>query len=269
MENNLLQKQEALYRNLNFAVAIKKDKVGLITHFIASEKEARENDFQGQFYPSYHYEIDKVMNTKMLKILDEDIFSAFYYRLKLGIIDKPSEKHFSLFLKAVAHNIADNDLENTFLSGTKMYLLFGIKNNENSDAVYDVIYEDYIAILKFLNLCSTYTAYPNLRKKKDRFLPFLDNAILITRIKEGISFYFESNFVTAGSLVLLLLATDKTSKDKLRNLNDSALKNDDVWLLGSFYKDFQQTEANKELLNNLYSKFSKEWIDEYQKRNWD
>jgi len=269
MKNDLLKKQETLYGNLNFAAGIKKDNIGIITHFIASEKEAYENNFQGQFYPSYHHEINSVMSTKMLKIPDENIFLAFYYRLKLGIIDKPLEKHFSLFLKAVAHNIADNDLENTYLDATQLYILFGIKNNENSDAVYDVIYEDYMGLLKFLNLCSAYTTYPNLRKKKLRFAPFLENPILMNRIREGVSFYFESDFVTAGSLVLLLLDANSASKDSLRNLQDTALKNDAVWLLGSFYKDFQETKANKALLKDLYSKYPKEWIEEYQKKNWD
>jgi hypothetical protein len=260
MKNDLLKKQETLYDNLNFAAAIKKDNIGIIIHFVASEKEAYENNFQGQFYPLYHYEINSVMSTKMLKISDEDIFLAFYYRLKLGIIDKPTEKHFSLFLKAVSHNIADNDLENTYLNATHLYILFCIKNNENSDAVHDVTYEDYIGLLKFLNLCSTYTTYPNLRKKKVRFALFLEHAILMNRIRKGIAFYFESDFVTAGSLVLLLLDANSGSKDSLRNLQDTALKNDAVWFLGSFDKDFQNTGANEALLKNLYRKYPIERI---------
>ncbi|QWX84827.1 hypothetical protein H0I23_04075 [Cellulophaga sp. HaHaR_3_176] len=267
MENDVLKKQETLYGNLNFAVAIKKDNVGIIKHFIASEKEAYENNFQGQFYPSYHNEINRVMSTKMLKISDEDIFLAFYYRLKLGIIDKPIEKHFSLFLKAVEHNITDNDLENTYLDAAQLYLLFGIKNNENSDAVNDVIYEDYIELLKFLNLCSTYNTYPNLRKKSIRFLPFLENEILMRRITEGFSFYYGSTFIAAGSLVLLLLDTKKDSKNVLLDLHKNDLTNTNVWLLGSFYEDFQKTEINKSLLKDLYNKYPKEWIDEYQKTN--
>lgn len=270
MKNDLLKKQETLYGNLNFAAEIKKDNIGIIKHFIASEKEAYENNFQGQFYPSYHYEINRVMSTKMLKISDEDIYLAFYYQLKLGNIYKPLEKHYNLFLKAVAHNIEDNDLENTFLSADILYLLFGIKNNENSDSIYDVLYNDYVDLLKFTGLCNSYTTYPNLRKKHARFSPpFLNNKILVNRIKNGFDYYFKSSFLTAGSLVLLLLDTNTESKTVLLDLHKSNLTNTNVWFLGSFYMDFKKTEANKQLLKDLYSKYPKEWIDEYQKTNWD
>ncbi|WP_435181820.1 hypothetical protein [Cellulophaga omnivescoria] len=268
MSNSLLQKQNELYGNLNFAAAIKKDNVGIIKHFIASEKEAYENNFQGQFYPSYHYEISRVMSTKMSKIDDEDIYLAFYYQLKLGNIYKPLEKHYPLFLKALAHNIDDNDLDNTFLDADILYLLFGIKNNENSDSVYDILYNDYANFLQFTKLCNSYTTFPNLRKKHAKFAPFLNNKALVNRIKKGLHYYFESSFLTAGSLVLLLLDTSDSAKEVLYNLHKTNLKNTDVWLLGSFYMDFKKTDANRKLLKDLYVTYPKEWIDEYQKTDW-
>lgn len=269
MKNDLLEKQNDLYGNLNFAAAIKKDNVSIIKYFIASEKEAYENNFQGQFYPSYHYEINRVMSSKMSKIDDEDIYLAFYYQLKLGNIYKPLEKHYSLFLKAVAHNIDDNDLDNTFLNATHLYFLFGIKNNENADSVYDTTYEDYIETLKFISLCGSYTTFPNLRKKRARFIPFLENETIISRIKNELPLYFKSDFMTSGSLVLLLLDTNKSSKEVLYNLHKLNLKNTDVWLLGSFYKDFKKSDTNKKLLKDLYATYPKEWIDEYQKTDWN
>lgn len=268
MSNSLLEKQNKLYSNLNFAAEIKKNNIEIIKHFIASEKEAYEKNFQGQFYPSFHYEISRVMSTKMSKIDDEDIYLAYYYQLKLGNIYKPLEKHFPLFLKAVAHNIDDNDLDNTFLSADILYLLFGIKNNENADSVYDLCYNDFTDFLKFTGLCNSYTTYPNLRKKRARFTHFLNNKALINRIKNGFDYYFKSSFLTAGSLVLLLLDTNNSAKKVLYSLHKTDLKNTDVWFLGSFYKDFKKTDSNKELLKDLYASYPKEWIDEYQKTDW-
>ncbi|WBX77151.1 hypothetical protein PG911_02505 [Tenacibaculum ovolyticum] len=61
----------------------------------------------------------------------------------------------------------------------------------------------------------------------------------------------------------------KPLKKALLNLHKKELKNTQVWLLGSFYKDFQSEEINKPVLIDLYNKFPKEWIDEYQKTNYD
>jgi HKD family nuclease len=44
----------------------------------------------------------------------------------------------------------------------------------------------------------------------------------------------------------------------------SQLNQKQVWILGSFYKDFTQTESHHLLLSDLYNKYPKVWIDEYQ-----
>lgn len=268
MSTNRLKKQEKRYENLDFAVQIKKDNLGILKHFIESEKEAHEHDFQGQFYPSYHYEINRVMSTKMTKIPDEIIHLAFYYRLKLGTLDKPLPQHFSLFLNAVEKNIADNNLDKSYLSAYKIYLLFGVMNSADAKNVHHITYEAYTNSLHFLAISNSYTSFPNLRKKHIRFLPFIENKTLMQRIYEGISSYFNSDFTTAGSLVLLLLDTQQASKDVLFALHKNKLENTTVWLLGSFYKDFQNTNINKQILKNLYDLYPKEWIDEYQPKKW-
>lgn len=268
MSTNLLNEQEKRYRNLDFAVQIKKDNLALLEHFIESEKEAREHHFQGQFFPFYHYEIDRVMKTKMAKIPDEIIHLAYYYRLKLGTIDKPLPQYFSLFLQAVEKNIVDNDWDNSYLSADKIYLLFGITNSDEAKNVHNITHEEYASLLDFLILCSNYTNFPNLRKKAIRFLPFLENTTLMKRIHEGFSLHFDSNFKTAGSLVVLLLDTKQSSKDILFSFHQNKLENTTVWLLGSFYKDFQKTDLNKHLLKDLYERYPKEWIDEYQPKKW-
>ncbi|MCT4699252.1 hypothetical protein [Tenacibaculum haliotis] len=267
-KEHLIKQQEKRYNNLNFAVAIKKDNNGIIQNFIDSEEEARLHDFQGQFYPSFHYEINRVMKTKMTKISQKNIYLAYYYRIKLGIWDVPSKLNFPLFLAAVEKNILDNDMDKTYVSASKMYLLFDFKNNSDLPKIATLSYEDYIASIKFLNLSNSYLCYPNLRKKRIRFAPFLSNKLLLTRIKNGLYFYLDSDFETAASLVLLLLDTNETSKKALLNLHKKELKNTQVWLLGSFYKDFQSEEINKPVLIDLYDKFPKEWIDEYQKTNY-
>ena len=194
----LIKQQEKRYNNLNFVATIKKDKNAIIQTFIDSEEEARLHDFQGQFFPSFHYEIDKVMKTKMTKIPQTNIYLAYYYRIKLGIWDVPNQLNFPLFFSAVEKNILDNDMDKTYVSASKMYLLFDFKDNSDLPKIATICYEDYIESIKFLNLSNSYSCYPNLRKKRIRFTPYLSNKTLLTRIKNGIDFYLDSNFETCS-----------------------------------------------------------------------
>lgn len=69
--------------------------------------------------------------------------------------------------------------------------------------------------------------------------------------------------------MLLLLSDEKESKETLSKLQKQQLSSHLVWVLGTFYKDFQNMEANKEVLDDLYEKFPHKWINEFQEKRYD
>lgn len=256
--------QEKRYKNLNFSVAIKKDNIGIIKNFIESEKEAYEYGFQGVFYPLYHDVLQRVLNTKMTRISEEDIFLAYYYRLKLGIADKTTDRNYSLLLNAVKKIHDEKSRTVHGLSSACLYLLFGISDGVNFSMIEGNDYQTYSNILAFKTLCNSYFNFPGLRNKSKRFSIFLNDSILMDRIRKGFQSFFERDFVSSGSLVLLLLDTEQKSKESLLQLHKNNLTNKQVWFLGSFYKGFQDSDVNKKILEDLYLIYPKIWVDEYQ-----
>src|SRR4051794_4585736 len=79
--------QIKLYDKLNYHKVFA-DKKEVIRHFIESEDEAKEYVFQGKFYPMAHYEIIKIVKTKMTAFDENEIVKTLYHTIRLGNLYK-------------------------------------------------------------------------------------------------------------------------------------------------------------------------------------
>lgn len=255
----IIQSQEKKYQTTGKLTTSK-----IIDLFIESENEALEYEFQGKFYPSRHYDINATL-TKALKGIDKQkIVDAYFHSARLGTIIKVKENNYSLFLKGVekalssigkGHNI-------NVLKPSKVFFLFGVSSPNNIENLYNTKYNEFLETLKFVTKINSYTSYPSLRRKLKASL-FLENPILLRRSQKMTPFFNQFNFETAGALVLLLVDSSETSKQVLLKFHNTNLPRETVRILGGFYKDFKTSKANKLLLNDLYSKYPSNWIDEY------
>ncbi|WP_281979847.1 hypothetical protein [Tenacibaculum mesophilum] len=255
----IIQLQEKKYQSLGKLTTSK-----IIDLFIESENEALLHKFQGQFYPYRHYDINATL-TKALKGIDKQkIIDAYFHASRLGIITKVKENNYPLFLKGIEKTLSSlgKGYNINILRPSTVYLLFGVNSLNDIENLYNTKYSEFLENLKFVIKVNSYTSYPSLRKKLKASL-FLENEILLKRAQKITPFFNQFNFETAGALVLLLVDSSKTSKQVLLEYHKTDLPRETVWVLGSFYKDFKTSEANKLLLNDLYNKYSKEWVDEY------
>ena len=86
----LLQEQKKIYDKMDFRKVFA-DKKETIRHFIESEDAAKHYIFQGRFYCMAHYEIAKLLKTKMKGFDDIDIIKTLYHTLRLGNLYKIDE----------------------------------------------------------------------------------------------------------------------------------------------------------------------------------
>lgn len=236
----------------------------IIDLFIESENEALHHKFQGQFYPSRHYDISATL-TKALKGIDKQkIIDVYFHASRLGIIAKVKENNYPFFLKGIEKTLSSlgEGYNINVLRPSTVYLLFGVNSLNDIENLYNTKYNEFLENLKFVIKVNSYTSYPSLRRKLKATL-FLENPMLLRRAQKATPFFNDFNFETAGALVLLLVDSSKTSKQVLLEYHNADLPRETVWTLGSFYKDFSNTEANKLLLKDLYKKYPKEWTDKY------
>ncbi|XRE44535.1 hypothetical protein ACIVBQ_002739 [Tenacibaculum discolor] len=255
----IIQSQEKKYQTIGKLTTSK-----IIDFFIESENEALLHKFQGQFYPYRHYDINATL-TKALKGIDKQkIVDAYFHASRLGIITKVKENNYPLFLKGIEKTLSSlgEGYNINVLRPSTVYLLFGVNSLNDIENLYNTKYNEFLENLKFVTKVNSYTSYPSLRRKLKATL-FLENPILLKRAQKMTPFCNQFNFETAGALVLLLVDSSKTSKQVLFEYHKTDLPRETVWVLGSFYKDFKTSEANKLLLNDLYNKYPTEWIDEY------
>ncbi|MDE1207641.1 hypothetical protein [Tenacibaculum larymnensis] len=255
----IIQSQEKKYQTIGKLTTSK-----IIDFFIESENEALLHKFQGQFYPYRHYDINATL-TKALKGIDKQkIVDAYFHASRLGIITKVKENNYPLLQKGIERTLSSigKGYNINVLRPSTVYLLFGVNSLNDIENLYNTKYNEFLENLKFVTKVNSYTSYPSLRRKLKASL-FLENPILLKRAQKMTPFYNQFNFETAGALVLLLVDSSKTSKQVLLEYHKTDLPRETVWVLGSFYKDFKTSEANKLLLNNLYNKYPTEWVDEY------
>ncbi|UTD14177.1 hypothetical protein HER15_01220 [Tenacibaculum mesophilum] len=255
----IIQLQEKKYQSLGKLTTSK-----IIDLFIESENEALLHKFQGQFYPYRHYDINATL-TKALKGIDKQkIIDAYFHASRLGIITKVKENNYPLFLKGIEKTLSSlgEGYNINVLRPSTVYVLFGVNSLNDIENLYNTKYSEFLENLKFVIKVNSYTSYPSLRKRLKASL-FLENEILLKRAQKITPFFNEFNFETAGALVLLLTDSSIKSKQVLLECHKRELSRETVWVLGSFYKDFKTSEANKLLLNDLYNKYPTKWINEY------
>ncbi|REH44473.1 hypothetical protein C7448_1115 [Tenacibaculum gallaicum] len=254
-----IQSQEKKYQIIGKLTASK-----IIDLFVESENEALRHEFQGKFYPARHYDINATLTKALKGIEKQKIIDACFHSSRLGNIIKVKENNYPLFLKGVEKALSSigKGYNINVLKPSKVFLLFGVSSPNNIENLYNTKYTEFLETLKFATKVNSYTSYPSLRKRL-KAIKFLENPVLLKRAQKMTPFFNQFNFETAGALVLLLVDSSETSKQVLFEYQNKNLPRETVWILGSFYKDFKTSEANKLLLKDLYNKYSTEWIDEY------
>jgi len=268
LKQEAYKKQEA-YENLDFIRATKKDEKATIKYFIESEENALEHKIQGFVYPQFHYELAAIAKSTMRNFDDEEIENTFFHLLRLRSWFKPHKNNFATYKKAFARIteiLEGEEYHVCHLNRYAAYLVFEVLNSTDKEKIEQVTYEEFIALRKFVLKVSTYTNYPGMQKKKGQFLPFLENEVLMNRARNSIQLFqtYTHKMTIGGVLMLLLLDENEASKDALIQLHHKKQSRKLVWVLGSFYKAFQETKANQFILKNLYANFPKEWITTYE-----
>ena len=251
----------------------------IFSYIIKSEVESMQSHSQGDFYwrIQFHPHFKKVIGSSLKGVNDELIVNTFYHCLRNNDIFKFNKKHFPLFLRAFEKLLPDLAENAPYICGFSRYhafLLFDVKNISDNTNLMKSSYDDFSKILSFIKKANVFTNFPNIRKKHLVFDPYFDNSVLMDRIRRAVKYYSDytngkrfsvgSSMTIASSIVLLLKDSNETSKEPLFDWQQQKLSRELVWLLGSFYKDFQETNENKSLLKDLYKIYPKEWVDEYK-----
>ncbi|MDR7212061.1 hypothetical protein [Flavobacterium piscis] len=277
--DRLCEEQSKYYDKLDYHKVFS-DKKEVIRHFIESEDVAKEYVFQGKFYPMAHYEIAKILKTKMKGFDENEIVKTLYHTLRLGTLYKIDEVNYPHLQKAMTLLLPDLETSKFRVCGMNRqlaYLLFEVVNEKDIDQIQKTNYTEYTAIKEFILEVSNYNQfYENLLDKHKKFNCFLNDTLLLKRVKKAVIIFSENkfhqnigpNFYFAACVLLLLLSEEEESKQTLLQLHQKKISNHLVWVLGTFYKDFQNTEANKKLLINLYEIFPHDWINEYQEKKY-
>ena len=260
--------------NVDIQMACASDKTLLLKSFIDSESVALEYQFQGQLYPMLHYKIKSLSKSAFKGFSEDDICHFFFHYLRLGEFIIPKESVFELYKKALVEAMLLMHENNYIVYNIKPYVLFLTFNaldKNDTDKVLQTNYEDYCKMYEFVTLCSSYISYPTMRKKRERFIKFTQDRFVFERITSRFQYFFKDaskdfntfSFELSGSLIVLLLSMDSNSKQLLYKLHKSSLPRKQVWLLGSFYKAFQTTDAHRLILSDLRDTYPEEWIDVY------
>ena len=271
--------QIKFYDKLNYHKVFA-DKKEVVRHFIESEDEAKEYVFQGKFYPMAHYEIIKIVKTKMTAFDENEIVKTLYHTIRLGNLYKIDEVNYPHLQTAMALLLPDLEASEypvCMMNRNKAYLLFEVVNEKDRDEIQKTNYKEYAAIREFVLETGGYQYYEDLLDKHKKFNCFINNTLLLERVKKAVIIFSENkshqsiglDFCFLACVLVLLLSDEKESKEALLKLHQQDLSNHLVWVLGTFYKKFQNTSANKEVLIDLYQKYSADLIDEYQGKKYD
>lgn len=275
----ILLEQKKIYDKMDFRKVFA-DKKETIRHFIESEDLANEYMFQGRFFYMANYEIAKIVKTKMKGSEENEIVKTLYHTLRHGNFYKIDEINYPYLQNALTLLLRGFEESKQLVCQIKkqvIYLLFEVLNENYQDNIYKTTYKDYSEIRDFISKSHCYKDLFSMRKNSCKFNIFLENKLLLERAKKAVLLFSSNkfhqtigpNFYFAGCILLLLLSDEKESKETLSKLHKQQLSSHLVWVLGTFYKYFQNTEANKEVLADLYEKFPDEWINEFQKKIYD
>ncbi len=198
----------------------------IIEHFIKSEKEAVEYNFQGQMFPLYHYEIKRILRSSMNAIEQSQCIEAFYYSLRLNnIYYGCHKKNYSHFKSAFSRLLSDIQYNSDILYNSTMNEVFILLNGidtsiSNTEKLNDIDFADFKVIISFINKCMSYTFRESMVKKQEQFTKFSENATLMNLIRKNTfpfvcsSYYNDSEILFA--IYLLLYFYDKPAFEQLR-----------------------------------------------------
>jgi len=240
----------------------------LIDHFLSCQRESLEFNFDEKFMAPSGYGLyypTKLIGSAMKGIPDDTIVEMFYHMIRNNRLPKFKKQFYPHYLKAFQQVLPDllkDDFYRCRLPLNKAQLLFDATRESESEKAEQTSFEEYETIFGFITKAWSYTAYPYMRKKREKLAPYVANALLMSRIRKNIAASGEFDFTTAAMLVLLLLDQDQASKEALLNWHKQSPDRSLVWILGSFYRDFQNTPENKAVLANLYATFPADWIDQ-------
>jgi hypothetical protein len=238
----------------------------IVAHLAKSEEEGMKYDFQPAFSNIAYSVIRKLAGSAMKDLTQAEVETLFYYLSIQRQMFKFKEKHYPAYLNAMERAcfyFSDKDGIYAFSFWQQAILLLGVEAR-NRDKLKTTSFEDFEVIRRFIDKASLFTNYPGMRKKHASFDVFMHNEVLLERVRQVAPMLFEyMSLLSAGCLTLLLKDSDPQSKQALSDLHATALTRDRVWKLGSFYKDFRDTDANRQLLEDLYKQYDKDWIDEY------
>lgn len=277
--DRVVQEQNKIYDKMDFRKVFA-DRRETIRHFIESEDVAKKYVFQGRFFYMAHYEIAKILKTKMKGFDENEIVKTLYHTLRLGNlykIDEVNYPHLQTAMTLLVPDLEESKYHVCEINKQVAYLLFEVLNEKDIDNIKKTNYKEYSGILDFIAQSNSYSYLPGMRKSYNKFIIFLENKLLLERAKKAVILFspnkfhqnIGNNFHYLGLIILLLLSEEKASKETLLQLHKQVLSGHLVWLLGTFYKDFQNTQANKELLIDLYEKFPNDWVDEFQQKRYD
>lgn len=262
----------------------------LIEAFIEDENTAERLQVQGKFYPSNHHRL-RPLEKKVMNDIDDTIKVDFYYHLLRLSFHRANqnlipENNFPLLKKAYCNllsNYKEGGIYETSqyhsslrINGSGMFkidasFIFGAMEYslQNLQIVDSLSYNDYCLFDKVIKQCTTYTSYPNMRKKWKRFEVFsVDNLVLnrITKTLDLIEYKaedFPSSPTFWAFLMLFIMIDNSESKTVIQKIIDKNTDRSSVWILGSFFKDFKDKEVANQYLETLYKQYPKEYIDEY------
>lgn len=269
----------------------------LIHKFINDEEYSTKKNIQGKFYIMNHHEIH-ALEKKSLNKIDAIKKRRFFFNLIKLCYNKPTknkikETNFStlieayidilkyanntkktigwwLFKKPKLDTLSTERIPFTSFFKLDAYFLFGANeySEENSVLIRKTTFETYTLCWQFIKKAHSYQegGYSKMRAKSDEFMIYVKNSNLIERIYQSLkntdfkTAVFPSNG-TFWAFVMVLILADK--EEYLKKVIECNNERNNVFVLGSFLKEFNEISTGKNLLKSLYQKHPKEWVDEW------
>ena len=192
---------------------------------------------------------------------DREKLYTIYHTLNLCNLYSIHKKNYHLFQKAFAllvPKILTQDCQCGGSGTTYTFVFFNVVDEtiDKDKKFEDIPYDDLNFIKKFVAKSNSYCDYDTMYKKSDKILIYKDNDVLMGLLEKNLPLYFESkyfgfDYTLAGIMVLLMASDGKREKEILRSLNKCDFYDDSSRWLKRFYAFFQDSDVNKELLNEL------------------
>lgn len=255
------------------------EKIEVIRQFIADEEIALAQNEQGSFYPSNHHHLSGAIKKLPKEISEDELIQLYFHLLRLGSrIKPPDERHYTLLQRAFEKllPLLDAGYPRNMFSKFEMAFLFDAVVAEDTANIYRTNYTEYLQYLEVIGQCNKYTNLPGMRSKPDKFLPYAQQDEIVARVihtlhRTAFRHYgpLTSNFTFWGFIFMLMLNKSAAALETLATFasveTDLPDKRSYVWVLGSFLKDRKKDHEMNALLNDVYTWYPKEWIDEYHK----